>query len=247
MSLEERCLRIWERRGGGCPSMCFIFWKNNLSVNLMRTEKVKLMDVPTKVYWNSKNCLASWALLPRQSSIHNGFKRASCFFNTQCAPWPVFKSLSISSNRSNVWEVSCMLLLSLAVDTDLSQFMVHHAQKVVCICWIEFMEGRFSESTAKFYASEVLLAFEYLHGLSVVYRDLKVSVEDFCAECTSCNNSLFYCWARTWASWQWGLWQWLNIGLSLFLAILSVVQSPWHIRCPRWLKVHGNHAADFLT
>lgn len=33
--------------------------------------------------------------------------------------------------------------------------------------------GRFSEQTAKFYASEVLLALEYLHSLQIAYRDLK--------------------------------------------------------------------------
>ena len=33
---------------------------------------------------------------------------------------------------------------------------------------------RLSEDAAKFYAAEVLLAFEYLHGLNIIYRDLKV-------------------------------------------------------------------------
>ncbi|GMH37500.1 hypothetical protein BSKO_05373 [Bryopsis sp. KO-2023] len=33
--------------------------------------------------------------------------------------------------------------------------------------------GRFSEATAKFYGAEVLTAFEHLHSLNIVYRDLK--------------------------------------------------------------------------
>ncbi|GAA48112.1 cAMP-dependent protein kinase catalytic subunit alpha, partial [Clonorchis sinensis] len=33
--------------------------------------------------------------------------------------------------------------------------------------------GRFSDSAAKFYASQVVLAFEYLHFMEVLYRDLK--------------------------------------------------------------------------
>ncbi|KAK7873091.1 hypothetical protein R5R35_000371 [Gryllus longicercus] len=33
--------------------------------------------------------------------------------------------------------------------------------------------GRFNNSTANFYSAEIILALEYLHSLSVVYRDLK--------------------------------------------------------------------------
>merc|ERR1719355_373435 len=33
--------------------------------------------------------------------------------------------------------------------------------------------GRFSEGRCRFYASEILLAIEYLHRLNIVYRDLK--------------------------------------------------------------------------
>lgn len=32
---------------------------------------------------------------------------------------------------------------------------------------------RFPEQTAKFYASSILLAMEYLHKMNVIYRDLK--------------------------------------------------------------------------
>lgn len=32
---------------------------------------------------------------------------------------------------------------------------------------------RFNENLSKFYASQVILAFEYLHGLTILYRDLK--------------------------------------------------------------------------
>jgi serine/threonine protein kinase len=34
-------------------------------------------------------------------------------------------------------------------------------------------EKRFPESRAKFYAAEILSALEYLHGLEIIYRDLK--------------------------------------------------------------------------
>lgn len=34
--------------------------------------------------------------------------------------------------------------------------------------------GRLPEEKAKFYAAEVVLAFEYLHEHNIAYRDLKV-------------------------------------------------------------------------
>ena len=33
--------------------------------------------------------------------------------------------------------------------------------------------GRFPEETARFYSAQIVLAFEYLHSMNVVYRDLK--------------------------------------------------------------------------
>lgn len=35
------------------------------------------------------------------------------------------------------------------------------------------IEGAFTDTTARFYAANVLLALEHLHSLGVVYRDLK--------------------------------------------------------------------------
>ena len=34
-------------------------------------------------------------------------------------------------------------------------------------------EGRFANDVALFFASEILLAFDYLHGMDIAYRDLK--------------------------------------------------------------------------
>jgi serine/threonine protein kinase len=34
-------------------------------------------------------------------------------------------------------------------------------------------QGRFREDKARFYASQILLAFEYLHSLNIIFRDLK--------------------------------------------------------------------------
>jgi serine/threonine protein kinase len=41
--------------------------------------------------------------------------------------------------------------------------LFHHLKK----------ETRFTEDRAKFYAAEIVLALEYLHGQGVVYRDVK--------------------------------------------------------------------------
>lgn len=35
-------------------------------------------------------------------------------------------------------------------------------------------ERVFSEERTRFYASEILLALDYLHSLNIIYRDLKV-------------------------------------------------------------------------
>ncbi|KAH7404503.1 hypothetical protein KP509_15G029300 [Ceratopteris richardii] len=34
-------------------------------------------------------------------------------------------------------------------------------------------KGKFDENTARFYAAQVLLAFEYIHSMNIIYRDLK--------------------------------------------------------------------------
>ena len=37
-------------------------------------------------------------------------------------------------------------------------------------------ERVFTENRTRFYGAEIILAIEYLHGLGVVYRDLKVNI-----------------------------------------------------------------------
>ncbi|KAJ7298957.1 hypothetical protein O6H91_Y348800 [Diphasiastrum complanatum] len=46
------------------------------------------------------------------------------------------------------------------------------------VCGGEFFthlrhKGRFDEETSRFYAAQVLLAFEYIHSMDIIYRDLK--------------------------------------------------------------------------
>lgn len=41
---------------------------------------------------------------------------------------------------------------------------------------------KFDEHLAKFYASQVVLAFQYLHGIGLVYRDLKPENIMLCAD-----------------------------------------------------------------
>ena len=51
------------------------------------------------------------------------------------------------------------------------------ARRNVCSCRIEsapvFLMFSFREDDAKFYATQVVLVFEYLNAIKVVYRDLK--------------------------------------------------------------------------
>jgi 3-phosphoinositide dependent protein kinase-1 len=42
---------------------------------------------------------------------------------------------------------------------------------------IRLQKGRLSEDDARFYAAEIVDILEYLHGLGLIHRDVKVSVK----------------------------------------------------------------------
>jgi serine/threonine protein kinase len=60
-------------------------------------------------------------------------------------------------------------------------------------------ESRFPNDQARFYAAEIALAFEYLHSMNIVYRDLKVrrktagagacAAADGCLVCGRCGGT----------------------------------------------------------
>jgi len=41
--------------------------------------------------------------------------------------------------------------------------------------FIRLQKGRLSEDDARFYAAEIVDALEYIHGLGVIHRDIKVT------------------------------------------------------------------------
>ena len=49
-----------------------------------------------------------------------------------------------------------------------------HSEALAAACRHLKSRGRLTEESARFYAAEVLLALEYLHKQSIIYRDLKV-------------------------------------------------------------------------
>jgi serine/threonine protein kinase len=59
-------------------------------------------------------------------------------------------------------------------------------------------KGRLSEDEARFYVAEVVDALEYLHGLGLIHRDIKVYIkgdeETFIYICNNLMACLSYFW-----------------------------------------------------
>lgn len=53
------------------------------------------------------------------------------------------------------------------ISTNITSFLFSCVQK-----------GRLTEDEARFYAAEVVDALEYIHGLGVIHRDIKVALWD---------------------------------------------------------------------